>query len=112
FAEFAISIPGIREEGWLLVKEAIRLGEFERGGADRITGLGERVARDVLSSMIDHSLLVSDTPRGRKVYANFPVRAVSWYFPELFTPGDVLQYIKQLQIDSKQKTALKIPVSR
>ncbi|TAK80134.1 MAG: Fic family protein [Betaproteobacteria bacterium] len=112
FAEFAISIPGIREEGWRLVKEAINQGEFERGDASRITGLGERVARDLLSSLIDHALLVSDSPRGRKVYATFPVRAVSWYFPELFPPGDVLEYSKGLDIDSKQSAAHKIPIAR
>lgn len=112
FAEFAISIPGLREEGWRLVWEAINHGEFERGDAPRITGLGERVARDLLSTMLEHSLLASDPPRGRKVYVSFPLRAVSWYFPELFPPGDVIEYGKQLDIDAKQKSATKIPIAR
>jgi Fic family protein len=96
FAEFAISMPGMREEGWRLVREAVVHGEYERGEARRITGLGERVARQLVSDMLKQSLLASDSEKG-KLYASFPVRAVSWYFPELFPPSDVIQYGDELE---------------
>ena len=111
FAEFAISIPGIREEGWRLVREAIFIGEFERGEVRRITGLGVSVGRELLSKMLEHSMLASDSPKG-KVYASFPVRAVSWYFPDLFPPSDVLQYEGRLDIDAVQAAARNIPMPR
>lgn len=109
FGEFSISIPGVREEGWRLVREAVLVGEFDRGEAPRVTGLKERLARDVLTAMIKHSLLGSDSPKG-KVYALFPVRAVSWYFPDLFPPADVAQYSSD--IDGKEKSAARIPIPR
>jgi hypothetical protein len=111
FAEFAISIPGVREEGWRLVREAIVHGEFERGEAQRITGLGERVSRQLVSTMLACSLLDSETEKG-KVFATFPVRAVSWYFPELFPPADVVQYGSALGLDSRENAAEKIPLQR
>jgi hypothetical protein len=70
--------------------------EYERGEARRITGLGERVARQLVSDMLKQSLLASDSEKG-KLHASFPVRAVSWYFPELFPPSDVIQYGDELE---------------
>jgi hypothetical protein len=111
FAEFAISMPGIREEGWRLVREAIVHGEYDRGEAQRITGLGERVARQLVSNMLKHSLLGSPSEKG-KIHAAFPVRAVSWYFPELFPPSDVMQYGDELEVDVKEEGARLIPLQK
>ena len=97
FAEFAISVPGVREEGWRLVREAVVRGEIERGEAKRITGLGERVSRQLVSTMLNCSLLGSESEKG-KLFASFPIRAVGWYFPELFPPADVAQYGTTLEI--------------
>ena len=75
-----------RKESYLLVSEAIRRGEFTRGEAQRITGLGERVARDTLSDLLAAGFLKSDSPKG-PVHAAFPAAATGYYFPNLFPAG-------------------------
>jgi hypothetical protein len=64
------------------------LGEFERGEASRITGLSERVARDVLGQLLDEGFLLSDSPKG-KVRVGFPVHALGSLLPNLYPAGDV-----------------------
>lgn len=75
-----------RKESYLLVTEAIRRGEFPRGEAQRITGLGERVARDTLSDLLVAGLLKSDSPKGL-IRVAFPAAVTGYYFPNLFPAG-------------------------
>ncbi|MGZ8251288.1 MAG: Fic family protein [Methylophilaceae bacterium] len=85
----------LRKESYLLVAEAIRRGEFARGEAQKISGLGERVARDTLSELLTAGFLKSDSPKGA-VRAAFPAAATGYYFPNLFpagSPEDVHEYI-------------------
>jgi hypothetical protein len=63
-------------------------------------GLTLSMIRDSACRFIQNCGLM---PKG-KLYASFPVRAVSWYFPELFPPSDVIQYGDELEID-RQKMA-------
>ena len=66
-----------------LLEEALIRGEFERGDIARITGLPERTARRVLTSVIDLGLLGSETPKGR-VSLRFPSHALEEVFPLLY----------------------------
>ena len=66
-----------------LLEEALRRGEFERGAAQRITGLKERTARDLLRKVIDKGLLASDTPKSA-VSLRFPAETVEPLFPRLY----------------------------
>ena len=78
----------LRAESAFLYLEALSRGGFERGEAQRITGLAERTARDVLSSLTKEGFLLSDTPKGR-VRAGFPVKALGTFLPNLYPAGDV-----------------------
>ena len=78
----------LKPESAHLFLHAFRLGEFERGEASRITGLSERVARDVLGQLLDEGFLLSDSPKG-KVRVGFPVHALGSLLPNLYPAGDV-----------------------
>lgn len=78
----------LRAESAYLYLEALARGGFERGEAQRITGLAERTARDVLSNLTKEGFLLSDTPKGR-VRAGFPVKALGTFLPNLYPAGDV-----------------------
>ena len=69
-----------------LYSHAISSGEFDRMEAGRLTGMPERSARIVLSSMVTEGFLVSDTPKGR-VRAGFPMKAIEYIFPNLYPVG-------------------------
>lgn len=73
----------LKPESAYLLEAALMRGEFERGNADRITGLPERTARRVLNDLIDAGLLASSTPKG-PVSLRFPVEALDILFPKLF----------------------------
>lgn len=76
----------LRQEGAALVIEALRRGEFPRGEAERILGLGERTARVILGQLLAVGLLKSDTTKG-PVRAAFPAFVAGFYFPNLFPAG-------------------------
>lgn len=61
-------------------------GEMRRGEAERITGLKERSARMVLSSLVEDGILGSGTPKG-PVSLRFPSHSVDILFPRLFVEG-------------------------
>lgn len=61
-------------------------GEMPRGEAERITGLKERSARMVLSSLVEDGILGSGTPKG-PVSLRFPSHSVDILFPRLFVEG-------------------------
>jgi hypothetical protein len=66
-----------------LLREALLAGEFERGKADTITGYGERMARNVMSKLLERGLLVSGSPKG-PVRLGFPLAVVERWFPSLY----------------------------
>lgn len=78
----------LRPESAFLYLHALGYGGFERGEAQRITGLAERTAREVLSSLLKEGFLLSDTPKGR-VRVGFPVQALGTFLPNLYPAGDV-----------------------
>lgn len=65
------------------MREALLIGEFERGKALKITGFKDRAAREVLYVLVKKGLLVSDSPRG-SVRLGFPIDVVERWFPLLY----------------------------
>ncbi len=80
-------VPGrdhLRPEAGRLLVEALHHGEVERGAAARVTGLGTRTARSLVSKLIAEELLYSETPKG-PLRLGLPMDAVSYYFPRLYS---------------------------
>jgi Fic family protein len=73
----------LKPEAARLLEEALIRGEFERGDIERITGLPERTARRILSSVIEAGLLASETEKG-PVSLRFPDDALEVLFPRLY----------------------------
>ncbi len=74
---------GWRLEAFTILETTLFKGEILRGDASRITGLKERTARTLLSSLTENGILGSDTPKGA-LSLRFPVDAVEILFPNLF----------------------------
>lgn len=74
---------GLKKEAIPLLEQTLLRGELPRGDAERITGLKERTARDVLASLVADGILGSDTPK-TAVSLRFPMDAVEVLFPNLF----------------------------
>jgi Fic family protein len=74
---------GLKPEALPLLEQALFRGELPRGDASRVTGLRERKARDLLSSLVADGILNSDTPKG-PVSLRFPLQAAEILFPSLF----------------------------
>ncbi len=95
----------IKKESHLLVMEALRKGEFARGEASRITGFGERMARDMLSELLKLGFLASDSVKG-PVRIAFPTAATGYYFPNLFpagSPTEINEYIAAKKLTTSAK---------
>ncbi len=77
-------------DAFLLLREALYRGEFERGEVGNIiAGKSPVTARRVLKSLLDRGLLVSDTPRGAVRLAT-PSHVLGAWFPNLY-PEHVLR---------------------
>jgi Fic family protein len=75
----------LRPEAGLLLREVVARGEIPRGEASRISGTGERVARQIVSQLTADRLLESETPKG-PLRLGFPAEVVPYYFPRLYPP--------------------------
>ncbi len=81
--EEMIATKELPRGSYALLREALLIGEFERGKAQQITGLKDRTAREVLYTLAKKGMLVSDTPRG-PVRLGFPIDVVERWFPLLY----------------------------
>ena len=70
-----------------LLREALLAGEFERGQAASLTGYKERMARNVLSQLLDLNLLTSSGPKA-PIRLGFPITVIERWFPALY-PGEL-----------------------
>lgn len=68
---------------FLLLREALLLGEVSRGRAGEITGYGERMARKVVSDLLKKGYLHSKSSRSPLVLS-FPVDAIERWLPKLY----------------------------
>ncbi len=66
-----------------LMREALLVGEIERGRAPEITGYQERRAREILSTLLKKGLLVPTGPKA-PVRLGFPLDIVERWFPALY----------------------------
>jgi Fic family protein len=73
----------LKPGAFALLEQTLQRGELPRGNADRVTGLRERTARDLLGSLVSDGILGSDTPKG-PVSLRFPLDAIEILFPSLF----------------------------
>jgi Fic family protein len=81
--EEMVAMKKLPRGSYALLREALLIGEFERGKVQEITGLKDRAAREVLYALVKKGLLVSDTPRG-PVRLGFPINVVERWFPLLY----------------------------
>jgi Fic family protein len=77
----------LRPETGHILSDLIYRGEISRGDAVRVSGLGERTARDMIGRMLKDGLIASDSPKG-KLRIAFPDAVREFYFPRLFLPRD------------------------
>ena len=73
----------IREQAILPLFHVFGLGPLTRGEFQQMTGLGERVARSLLSRLIETGLVVSDGPYAPVRFA-FPLDALQFLLPDLY----------------------------
>jgi Fic family protein len=66
-----------------MLREVLLAGEIERGAAPSITGYAERMARNVVSKLVERGLLTSFTPKG-PLSLGFPLTVVERWFPSLY----------------------------
>ena len=81
--EEMIALKELPKGSYALLREALLIGEFERGKVMEITGMKDRAARDVLYALTKKGLLVSDTQRA-PVRLGFPIDVVERWFPLLY----------------------------
>jgi Fic family protein len=83
YAEDEIRAGRLPKGSFTLLREALLAGEFDRGSAPSITGYKERMARNVLSKLLELGLLTSTGPKAT-VRLGFPVNVIERWFPSLF----------------------------
>ncbi|MBW4056093.1 MAG: Fic family protein [Proteobacteria bacterium] len=76
----------MRPEAIYLLQEALLRGEVARSDVSRLTGLGDRISRGLVSDLLKEKLLVSPMPQGG-LRLGFPVHVVEYYFPGLYPPS-------------------------
>lgn len=78
-----VDIMNWKPEAYYLLETVLWKGELPRGEAEQVTRLKTRSARTLLSSLVEHGILASDTPKSA-VYLHFPIHAADVLFPRLF----------------------------
>jgi len=78
-----VEIRGMKTESYPILERVLLLGEMPRGEAERVSGLKERTARQVLSGLVEDGVLGSTTPKS-PVSLRFPSNTVEILFPRLF----------------------------
>ena len=78
-----VDSKSLRPEAFFILERVLIQGEMPRGEAERITGLKERSARMLLSSLINDGILQSATPKG-PVSLHFGSASIEFLFPRLF----------------------------
>lgn len=84
-------IPGekpLRPEAKHILAEAAIKGEVPRGEVKRLSGLGERTARDLTRQLENEELVTSDSHRSPLRF-HIPSNVVGYYFPSLYPEGSI-----------------------
>lgn len=78
----------LRPEAKYVLAEVMIRGEIPRGEVQRVSGLGERTARDLTSQLESEEFVTSKSHRSPLRF-NIPSKAVGYYFPKLYPEGSV-----------------------
>jgi len=78
----------LRQEAKFILVEVMLRGEVPRNEAKRITGLGERTARALVSQLESEELIKSESHRSPLCF-NIPSKVVGYYFPSLYPEGSI-----------------------
>lgn len=79
-------LPVLRDEVRFVLEAVMLRGAVARGEIARISGLGERTARSMISSLLDEGLLESDNHKA-PVRLGIPTHVIGWWFPNLYPEG-------------------------
>jgi Fic family protein len=102
YAERRAGEGRLRSEAGLLLRDVLVRGEVGRGEAGRITGLGERLARQIVSQLTADGLLESETPKSA-LRLGFPAEVVPYYFPRLYPPSVEVSFEAQPRAEDHGK---------
>jgi hypothetical protein len=83
YASDAVSRGEIPGRSLALLREALLVGEVERGRIATILGVTDRQARNIVAVLVEKGLLVSAGP-GTPVRLGFPSAVVGSWFPNLY----------------------------
>ena len=83
YVEEEVRASRLPKGSYPLLREALLAGEFERGEAPAFTAYKERMARSVLSRLLELGLLTSTGARA-PVRLGFPITVVERWFPALY----------------------------
>ena len=78
----------LRTESKFVLAEIMMRGEIARGEVKRISGLGERTARDLTSQLESEELIKSANHRAPLQF-HIPSKVVGYYFPTLYPEGSI-----------------------
>lgn len=100
--EVYVRIKEFKLEAIYILNAVLSNGEIPRGDAERLTGLKERSARSVLSSLTEDGILGSSSPKG-PVSLRFNINSARILFPKLFVdiPPDSAQTENQVASPEK-----------
>jgi Fic family protein len=70
-----------------VLREVILFGPLPRARVGDVTGYKERQARSVVAALLEHELLISESPRA-PLQLHIPYKVVSAWFPRLY-PGEL-----------------------
>ncbi len=79
-------LPVLRDEVRFVLEAVVLRGSVARGEIARISGLGERTARAMTSSLLNEGLLESDNHKA-PVRLGIPTHVIGWWFPKLYPEG-------------------------
>lgn len=78
----------LRTEARYVLSEIMMRGEIARGEVKRISGLGERTARDLTSQLEKEALIKSNSHRAPLQF-HVPSKVLGYYFPALYPEGSI-----------------------
>ena len=74
---------GFRPEATRLLRKLLAEGALPREEVEEVTGLGDRTARRLVSSLAAEGLITAETPRAA-LRLRFPAHAAPYVFPDLY----------------------------
>jgi len=83
YVEEEVAFKRLPKGSYPLLREALLVGEFDRGRAQELTGYKDRMTREIISDLQKKGFLVSDSPRA-PLRLGFPIEVIERWFPLLY----------------------------